>query len=411
MTDIALVIQMAFRIVCQRGKSIFTRFLTLPILGIAFACFLTVSSLSIINGFEYSLREGLLKSVPHIRIISNQTNVQKEGYLIDVIKDNTEVIGASDFLSSLSLVVNDGQHALGNIIATSSSYTLPSFFHGIKQSDIVKIIGSTSDVLVSKDLMDELSLNESVVLYLPITSQSSFGRLPRLKSFRISSSFSIDSSVTSTNLIIMSKEAFTQFIPVDLTTYIMDLTISSPMEISSWSENIAWQPSDREMLSYWSDSYENLFDSISITRSVMLLILFIIYSVAIFSLTSSTLIEIQSRSKSIAMFKLLGMKDGIHVSICMVSSLLGALSGILLGAIFGLFFSQSLDSIFVIKEWILGTSLIDADVYGVSLIQGKLLFLEMLELIAIGIFVALGVSYLSARRVLKLGAWEALRNE
>jgi lipoprotein-releasing system permease protein len=411
MSHIALVMQMAFRIVCKPGKSIYTKFLTLPILSIAFSGFLAIASLSVINGFEYSLREGLLKSIPHVRIIANPINVHKVDYLIDKIKENIEVLGVSEFLSSLSLVINDRQHALGNIIATSDSYILPLFFQGINQSDITKLALSTSDVLVSESLMSELSLNKSVVLYLPISSQSPFGRLPRLKSFRIAESFSIDSNTNNKNLVIMSKEAFTQFIPADLTTYIVDLTIDSPMEISSWAQDIAWQPSEREMLSYWSDSYENLFDSINITRSVMLLILFVIYSVAIFNLTSSSLIEIQSRSKSIAMFKLLGMNDSVLVSIFMLNSLFRALIGILLGVIFGLFFSDSLGSLFVMMEWISGISLIDADVYGVSMIQGKLFFIEMIKLIAAAIFFALAVSYLSARRVLKLGALEALRNE
>jgi len=410
MNSVSLVFKMAFRMFVHEGNWKIYNIFTLPVLSITFASFLAIASLSIINGFDNSLKEGLLESLPHVRITSLESDIADE--VINLVEQEAQILGSASFTTSGSYVIANNNYAFVNIIATSSVNNLPSIFSG-QQVPLENLFDVDNQIFISSALSESLSLkdNDSVILYFPMSSDSVFGRLPRLKSFNVQL-IPLDSLMSMDEfLVIMSLDTFSQFIPSGLTVNIVDLTLEQPMNVNDWNHNIPMQFNGRGSISYWSDNFINLFNSINITKSVMLVILSVIYIVAIFNLVSSNLIEIKSREKTISMFKLLGMRNELLISLFVVSALFRATLGISFGVILGLLFSESLGVIFNFIEVILGGSLINADIYGIDIISGRLFFSEVSKLIAIFFCIAIVVSYLSAKRVTKLVVSQVLRNE
>ena len=391
--------------------SIFSWF---SIIGITIGVGAIIIVMSVMNGFREEITSRLLGINGHLNIYSDKNEILKDEleYFLQ-LKNNILLTPLTQTQALLiSKDSSKGVFLRGydlNFIS-ESHFIYNKITHG-------KLFSNKNEIIIGYALAKNLSLKigDKIKIAIPKTDKTIFGNIPRFKTLNIVGIFNLgmyeyDSNFVFTNseiankLILINKESFNK----------IEVFIDEPNLIEKDQRIINKIINDNNLNFYtenWKQNNSALINALNIEKNVMFLILSLIIIVASMNIISGLIIFVKEKNKDIGILKTLGLTNYSLIKIFISIGFLIGLTGTFFGGLIGILFSLNITSIQNFIEKIFNTSLFSREIYYLSNLPSKLIFIEVFVVLLISIIICLIATTFPAIRSIKIDPIKSLKND
>lgn len=402
-----------------RREKHFISFISLAsIIGIAIGVLVLITVLSVMNGFEQTMRERIMGMLAHVTVsehdlsVSDWQNVQKDLLNFPGVK------AVSPFIEKPAML-NQGDEAraavLQGIVPELEQQVSTVFKHVIK-GDMQTLQPGSFNVAIGATMAKELNVDvgDALTLVSPSENALETGEMPALQRFTIAAIFRVDMQQfdTTTAYVNLEDAAKTFEMGNDVTG--LRMTLSDLYLAPTMAQTIlqrmspAWQDM---WANDWTNLNKNQFKAIQAQKSVMFIILMLIIAVAAFNLVSTLVMVVTDKEGDIAILRTLGLSSGRVMRIFMVQGTLIGVFGTLIGVILGVLLANNLDVIVPFLERLFDTHFINADVYFISELESRVNPSDVIVIALSALLMSILATLYPAWRASKVQPAEALRYE
>jgi len=155
-------------------------------------------------------------------------------------------------------------------------------------------------------------------------------------------------------------------------------------------------------VSDWTQTHQNFFRSITLTKTIMFVILSLVVGVAAFNIVSTLVMVVKEKQGDVAILRTMGSTPGSVMQVFIFQGAAIGIVGTLLGVGAGVLLAINITSLVRGLEHLLGTTLVDARVYFIGDLPARV---EWGDLARVSL-VALGLCCIAT----VYPAWRAARN-
>ena len=391
--------------------SIFSWF---SIIGITIGVGAIIIVMSVMNGFREEITSRLLGINGHLNIYSDKNEILKDelDYFLQL---NNNVLLTPLTQTQALLISKDSSKGVFlrgyDLNFLSESHFI---YNKIKQG---KLFSNKNEIIIGYALAKNLGLmiGDKIKIAIPKTDKTIFGNIPRFKTLNIVGIFNLgmyeyDSNFVFTNseiankLILINKESFNK----------IEVFIDDPNLIEKDQKIINKIINDNNLNFYtenWKQNNSALINALNIEKNVMFLILSLIIIVASMNIISGLIIFVKEKNKDIGILKTLGLTNYSLIKIFISIGFLIGLTGTFFGGLIGILFSLNITSIQNFIEKIFNTSLFSREIYYLSNLPSKLIFIEVFVVLLISIIICLIATTFPAIRSIKIDPIKSLKND
>ena len=391
--------------------SIFSWF---SIIGITIGVGAIIIVMSVMNGFREEITSRLLGINGHLNIYSDQNEILKDE--LDYFSQLNNDIVLTPLTQTQGLLISKDSSKGVFLRGYDLNFLSESHFiyNKIKQG---KLFSNKNEIIIGYALAKNLRLKigDKIKIAIPKTDKTIFGNIPRFKTLNIVGIFNLgmyeyDSNFVFTNseiankLILINKESFNK----------IEVFIDDPNLIEKDQRIINKIISDNNLNFYtenWKQNNSALINALNIEKNVMFLILSLIIIVASMNIISGLIIFVKEKNKDIGILKTLGLTNYSLIKIFISIGFLIGLTGTFFGGLIGILFSLNITSIQNFIEKIFNTSLFSREIYYLSNLPSKLIFIEVFIVLLISIIICLIATTFPAIRSIKIDPIKSLKND
>ena len=379
-------------------------------LGLMIGVSVLIIVLSVLNGFDDSLQNRLLRLIPHLTLHTKEVP-QPESELRQMIANHPEVIGFAPRVSGLVLASSPGVviGARLNSLNFENAAQKTYFINRIQPSGVLP--EQPFGVLIGRTLAQTLSVQvgDFVTLTAPAPRMTPLGLFPRSKAFQVTGILATHTELDATTLYANSKAVQQLFIgqPKDQG---WQLRLKDLFNTESVALSFLRQPPETlKGVTYWSQTHGSLYSAIRAQKVVMWLLLSLMIAVAIYNVVFSIGTLITRKRADIAILLTLGVRPREVVMIFLFLALLVAVTGVAGGMLAGISLAAVLDDLYLWLEQATGVRMMTQ--YFIDYLPIKFLIGDFLWIALLSLGLILTTSLLLVRRTLGVRPAEILRNE
>jgi len=292
-----------------KDKSSF-RFAVGIIIGLAFSICIILSTIGIMDGFDFTFKRALKKSVGDIYIYSSG----REGFyqVDDKMKENFKRLGITDYSplvqSESFLIANE--ETKGVIIRGIDPLTF-------KAVTTLSFPLANSDVAIGSELASQLKIkiNDEVVLTF-VSGENEMNGLPVLKRFRVGAIVKHGIYQKDLRLVYMERSKLQALLGMGNRVNIISLNIPSQKEAYEQINEISLFQQKLKTLfgfsfsvkPFWNE-YSSLIEAVQIEKKAISLTLQTIVVIAIFNVLAFVIFLNERHSRSLFLFKAMGLSQ------------------------------------------------------------------------------------------------------
>ena len=391
--------------------SIFSWF---SIIGITIGVGAIIIVMSVMNGFREEITSRLLGINGHLNIYSDKNEILKDE--LDYFLQLNNNILLTPLTQTQALLISKDLSKGVFLRGYDLNFLSESHFiyNKIKQG---KLFSNKNEIIIGYALAKNLGLKigDKIKIAIPKTDKTIFGNIPRFKTLNIVGIFNLgmyeyDSNFVFTNseiankLILINKESFNK----------IEVFIDDPNLIEKDQRTINEIINDNNLNFYtenWKQNNSALINALNIEKNVMFLILSLIIIVASMNIISGLIIFVKEKNKDIGILKTLGLSNYSLIKIFIFIGFIIGLTGTFFGGLLGILFSINITSIQNFIEKLFNTSLFSREIYYLSNLPSKLIFIEVLVVLLISIIICLIATTFPAIRSIKIDPIKSLKND
>ena len=391
--------------------SIFSWF---SIIGITIGVGAIIIVMSVMNGFREEITSRLLGINGHLNIYSDKNEILKDE--LDYFLQLNNNILLTPLTQTQALLISKDSSKGVFLRGYDLNFLSESHFiyNKIKQG---KLFSNKNEIIIGYALAKNLGLKigDKIKIAIPKTDKTIFGNIPRFKTLNIVGIFNLgmyeyDSNFVFTNseiankLILINKESFNK----------IEVFIDDPNLIEKDQRIINKIIKDNNLNFYtenWKQNNSALINALNIEKNVMFLILSLIIIVASMNIISGLIIFVKEKNKDIGILKTLGLSNYSLIKIFISIGFLIGLTGTFFGGLIGILFSINITSIQNFIEKLFNTSLFSREIYYLSNLPSKLIFIEVFVVLLISIIICLIATTFPAIRSIKIDPIKSLKND
>ncbi len=343
----------------SKKRTYFTSFITgISILGIALSVTVLITVLSVMNGFEVSIREKIFSTAYHITAY-NTSNTQLKRWkgIREQLLKTVHVLGSAPFISGQALLLKGHQNKFVMIYGV-----LPKFEKTVSLISTKMIRGSfnlesqKNQILLGMRLAKTLNVGvgQKLTLLVPKKSKGDLVIAPVLKELTVLGIFETKSGFdTDSALAYMHLEDMQDLYKNSEKMTGLNIKIDHLYHAPTLSTDLSSTILKKYVVTNWTDYYASLFAAINLEKNIMFFTLLLLVSIAAFNLISSLMMIVNEKKAEIAILRTLGASRTNILQIFIFQGSLIGIVGIVIGVGIGTLLSIHIGTIIDTIETVL----------------------------------------------------------
>lgn len=311
--------------------------------GICIGVATLIITMSVMNGFRYELENRIIGFNGHIYI----NNYEK--YFEDISQDFSSIneIEFIDANITDQVLISANAETRGIILKSFNSENIDHYNFKNKKDDSNKFM--LDEIYLGSKLAERLNveIGSQIKLYTSSSINSPFGQLPKSRLINVGGYFDTGMSEYDGNYAFLNLEEMQKIYGVNNRVSAIEIHLKD----SSFTDRINNQVNEiiKEKELFYSRDWKQVnaffFETLSIERNVMFIILSLIIIVAAFNVITCLFILVKNKANEIAILKTIGTPD---ISILRIFIIIGSLIGVagsLIGSLIGIIVTLNLENI------------------------------------------------------------------
>ena len=411
-----LVLYIGLRYTRAKRRTQFISFITLTsILGIALGVTALITVLSVMNGFESELRERILGMTSHTTISGYYGELNDWQGLEEKIQGYPHVQGAAPFVNG-QVMINADRRVSGTMLRG----VLPEYdprvsevANKMRSGELTDLVPGKFNIILGRELANYLGVvpGDKVTVISPQINSTPAGILPRLRRFTVVGIFQVGMYEYDRNMAIIHLNDAAKLFRLGDAVSGLRLKLDDIFNAPRISQALAKKLSYQYRVSDWTKSHSNFFRAIKTEKRVMFIILLLIVAVAAFNIVSTLVMVVTDKRGDIAILRTQGLSPRSVMGIFIVLGTIIGIVGTVLGTIGGVLLALNVETIVPAIEAFFGVQFLAADVYYISDLPSKLVWLDVYRIAATAFFLSLLATIYPAWQASKVNPAEVLRYE
>jgi lipoprotein-releasing system permease protein len=404
----------AFRYLRARRQEGFVSVIAIfSLLGIALGVATLIIVMSVMNGFRAELIGRILGLNGHLAVYGETAQLKDFDAAAAKVRQVPGVTSATPLVE-------------GQVMATSEGGAAGALVRGIRPDDIRarKLIadhivqGSLAEfgddgVAIGDRLARRLGLgiDGRVTLIAPEGTDTAFGTMPRLKTYRVVALFEVGFYEYDNTFIYMPLASAQLFFRMPDSVSDLEIFLADADSASRAGQMIAAALGGRVRLLDWQHANSSIVNAVEIERNVMFLILTLIILVAAFNIISGMIMMVKDKGRDIAILRTMGASRGMVLRIFMLSGASIGVVGTLAGFALGVLFTLNIEAIRHFLQDLLHVNLFSAEIYFFTRIPAQLDRGEVVSVVLMALLLSFLATLYPSWRAARLDPVEGLRYE
>jgi lipoprotein-releasing system permease protein len=384
-------------------------------LGIALGVAALIVVLSVMNGFEYELRERMLAATAHVDAQGDVAPIENWRALLPRLHANPQVKAVSPYVSVGGVLRNKEQERAtlvrGIDPALESAVNDTAKF--VKQGTATDLKAGAWGVILGVDLAKSLDvkLDDSVTLVAPSAFMvTPMGSLPRWRQFRVIGIFEFGlAEIDSRVALVHIEDAQRLFQLADGVT-----GVRARLHDLNQAPNVAqeWLAASTSLaVTDWTRANANVFKAISTQKRAMFVILVLIVAVAAFNLVSTLIMIVTDKQGDIAILRTMGATPASIMRVFLLQGAVIGFVGAAVGLALGLLIALNVTRIAAAFERIFNVALLERTVYPIPDLPSRVSSSDVMTIVAVSFLLSLVATLYPSWRASRLNPADALRYE
>jgi len=385
-------------------------------MGIALGVMVLIIVLSVMNGFDYQIRQRFFSIAPEVTVLTGQSilsNWQKTSRKLIRLP---EVSGVAPYVSGKGMLIRQGEiegvQAIG--IEPGVESAVSQIARKMKAGSINSLQPGKYRLVIGLALAEQLGLQvgDQVNLLTPQVSVTLAGIFPRYRRFTVSgifhtgAGFGFESGVVYMNM----HDAARLF--------------STGQAISGFHvklHNLYQAPLVTEMIqkmlprfysvTNWTRQFGAFFQALAMEKTMLFVILLLIVAVAVFNLISTLVMVVNDKRADIAILRTLGASPGMIMRTIMVQGAIIGVVGTLIGLLLGLLLAMHVTEITNAIQNFFGVQFLKSSVYFIDFLPSRIQLGDVLKVCCIAFGLSIAATLYPAWLAFRTQPAEALRYE
>lgn len=384
------------------------------LLGIALGVATLIIVMAVMNGFRIELMSRILGVNGHLTAYYDSGSISDYRDVAQVLEDIEGVRLATPLIQS-QVIVTSGDRAMGAQVRGMAPEDLER-----RQQLVSKVVaGRVSDfgrdggLLAGSRLAQRLGVGAGgdITLLSPQGSETAIGTVPRMKAYPIAGLFEIGMYEFDLSTIYMPLDQAQIFFRYPEAANAIEIFVNDPERVWELRGVIDQELGSGWRTVDWQQAHSSIVNALAVERNVMFVILSLIILVAAFNILSGQYMLVKGKGRDIAILRTMGATRGTILRVFFMSGAAVGLFGTLLGVALGIVFTDNIQTIQGWVEAVVGTQVFNPEVYFLTSMPAQRDPREVLEVVAMALFISFLAPLLPAWRAARLDPVEALRYE
>jgi lipoprotein-releasing system permease protein len=404
----------AFRYLRARRQEGFVSVIAIfSLLGIALGVATLIVVMSVMNGFREDLIGRILGLNGHLAVYGEAAQLTDFDAVAAKVRKVPGIVSATPLIE-------------GQVMATSPLAASGALVRGIRPEDIRDrkliadhiVAGSLAEfdedgIVVGNRLARRLGVRvgDKITLISPEGTDTAFGTVPRLKTYRVAALFEVGFYEYDNSYIYMPLAAAQVFFRLPNAVTDLEVFVADADQASREAGMIAAALGGGVRMIDWQHANLSIVSAVEIERNVMFLILSLIILVAAFNIVSGMIMMVKDKGRDIAILRTMGASRGMILRIFMLSGASIGIAGTVAGFLLGITFATNIDAIRHFLEDLLHVQIWQAEVRWITSIPAHIDTGEVASVVIMALALSFLATLYPSWRAARLDPVEGLRYE
>lgn len=379
--------------------------------GIGLGCFVLIVLLSIMNGFERELLNRILAVIPHGELYSvNQEGIRDWQQEITRLQKDDRVANIEPYTRITGMLQHKGN--LRAIEVTGLDVSQAShdrWLEQVNKNDWQRFIADNDSILLGQGIMEKLALTagDRIGILIPSATEDLSFKAPHLMHLTVAGALKVggemDNYLAMMHLSTASHEA-----GVSTGAQGLRFMLKDPYSAYETMRSIGYNFDQPVYISYWMRTQGHLYNDIQLVRTVVLIALTLVISVACFNIVSTLVMSVREKQGAIAILRTMGANDSLIRRTFMLQGMINGVIGIVCGTLAAIVVAPNLSAIVATLENWTGITVLSGDIYFIDFLPSQLQWTDVAVTVAVAFSLCVLATWYPARRAVKVDPVQAL---
>ena len=404
----------------KRKQTFISIITVISIAGVMVGVMALIIVLSVMSGFEKTLKEKILGTQAHLVVM--KTGQEGMDHYDEVIQKTGEVKGvlaAAPFIFS-QVMLSSGSSVSGVVlkgIDPDREGKVTELANNLKAGRLQDLkeaqAGDAPPIILGVELAKHLSVSpgDRIQVISPLGTMTPMGMMPKMKRHKVVGVFHSGMYEYDNSMAYISIESAQKFFGMESQVTGIQVKTDDLYRVKEIGRELRKKLGFPYWTKDWMEMNRNLFSALRLEKIAMFIILVLIVLVAAFNIISTLIMVVMEKHKDIAILKSMGASSKGILRIFMIEGLVIGVVGTTLGTLLGLLAAFNLEKITGFVENLFGFKILASDVYYIDKLPSQVNGPDVVIITATAILISLLATLYPSWRASRLDPAEALRYE